>query len=284
MTDAANTYTFAANQLLNVKDLLVCSSDAELKRKLHAGDPVFKNIEGGPATGLPYNMIVYKQAVNPQWVNQVTLGKDFTIRPKHIETAFASFPAFCGDAPAGVDPITSCKHDLAGFFTYIRMFPATNNFDYGSEIKFWQTGFDIVIDKKCWSLANSAAQGFDMNTIQDLTQGLTLADCTYWQNPKENDVLGQFAEYKTAYYFNRGSAPLPLLGARDYAQFSQVLLEKNVLLENPSLAEDPRLTTLIAMWRYMSYGVRNTTGPSIHDIFTGHWTPNAAEAAAGLSA
>lgn len=38
------------------------------------------------------------------------------------------------------------------------------------------------------------------------------------------------------------------------------------------------------MWRYMGYGVNGTTGPSIHDIFTGHWTPNAAEAAAGLVA
>lgn len=38
------------------------------------------------------------------------------------------------------------------------------------------------------------------------------------------------------------------------------------------------------MWRYMSYGVNGTTGPSIHDIFTGNWTPNAAEQAAGLTA
>jgi hypothetical protein len=38
------------------------------------------------------------------------------------------------------------------------------------------------------------------------------------------------------------------------------------------------------MWRYMSYGVGKTTGPSIHDIFTGNWQPNQAEAAAGLSA
>jgi len=33
----------------------------------------------------------------------------------------------------------------------------------------------------------------------------------------------------------------------------------------------------------MSYGVNGTTGPSIHDIFTGHWTPNADETAAGLT-
>lgn len=131
------SYNFASNQLLNVQNGLVCSSDAETKRKLHAGDINFKNIEGGPATGLPYNMVVYKQTVNPQWINQVTLGKDFTIRAKHIETAFASFPAFCGDAPAGVDPVLSCKQDLAGFFTYIKIFAQDKSFDFGSEIKFW---------------------------------------------------------------------------------------------------------------------------------------------------
>lgn len=123
-----------------------------------------------------------------------------------------------------------------------------------------------------------------MQIVSDLTLGLTLSDCTNWQNPQTNDVLGQFAEYKNAYYFARGTNPLPLIGARDYGNFSQVLLEKNVLLENPSFAEDPRLITLIAMWRYMSYGVNGTSGPSIHDIFTEHWTPNTFEAAAGLIA
>ena len=38
-----------------------------------------------------------------------------------------------------------------------------------------------------------------------------------------------------------------------------------------------------AMWSYMSYGRNGSTAPSIHDIFTGHWTPNAFESAAGYS-
>lgn len=69
-----------------------------------------------------------------------------------------------------------------------------------------------------------------MDTVSSLAQGLTLADCTHWKNPLANDVLDQFAEYKNAYYFARGSNPLPLIGAQDYANFSQVLLEKDVLL------------------------------------------------------
>lgn len=129
-TAPTDTYSFSGNTLLRVEKAQVCSSDAEFKRKLRAGDAIFKNIEGGAIANLPYNMVVYKQAVNPNFVNMVTLGKDFTLRQKHIETAFATFPLFCGDAPAGVDPILSCKHDLAGFFTYLRIFPQTNNFDY----------------------------------------------------------------------------------------------------------------------------------------------------------
>lgn len=50
------------------------------------------------------------------------------------------------------------------------------------------------------------------------------------------------------------------------------------------MAEDPRLTACIAMWSYMSYGRNGSSAPSIHDIFTGHWSPNAAESSSGLLA
>lgn len=49
-----------------------------------------------------------------------------------------------------------------------------------------------------------------------------------------NDDIDVFPEYKNAYYFARGTSPFPLIGARDYGQFSQVLLSKKTfLLENP---------------------------------------------------
>jgi hypothetical protein len=32
----------------------------------------------------------------------------------------------------------------------------------------------------------------------------------------------------------------------------------------------------------MGYGLNGSNGPSIHDIFTGHWQPNSAEQAAGF--
>lgn len=38
------------------------------------------------------------------------------------------------------------------------------------------------------------------------------------------------------------------------------------------------------MWGYMSIGRYGSSAPSIHDVMTGHWTPNAAESASGLRA
>lgn len=59
--------------------------------------------------------------------------------------------------------------------------------------------------------------------------------------------------------------------------------EPYILLKFPEYAEDPRMVACIAMWSYMSYGRNGSSAPSIHDIFTGHWSVNAAESAAGYS-
>ncbi len=56
-----------------------------------------------------------------------------------------------------------------------------------------------------------------------------------------------------------------------------------MLAKSPYYVEDPRLLVITAMWSYMGYGLNGSNGPSIHDIFTGHWTPNNAESAAGYS-
>jgi len=56
-----------------------------------------------------------------------------------------------------------------------------------------------------------------------------------------------------------------------------------VLAKSPYYVEDPRLLVITAMRGYIGYGLNSSNGPSIHDIFTGHWTPNAAEQAAGYT-
>lgn len=70
-----------------------------MKRKLAAGKPIYKPIGAGALIGAPYNMAIYKQSVSPNLVSLATIGKDPLMRKQHIETAFASFPLFCGDAP-----------------------------------------------------------------------------------------------------------------------------------------------------------------------------------------
>lgn len=89
----------AANSLLYVKGRTICSTDPEMKRRLAAGKPIYKPIGAGALTNAPYNMAIYKQSVSPNLVSLATIGKDPLMRKQHIETAFASFPLFCGDAP-----------------------------------------------------------------------------------------------------------------------------------------------------------------------------------------
>ena len=70
-------------------------------------------------SNLPYNMVVYKTAIPDQFINLATATRDVTIKKENIETAFASFPLFCGDAALGDDVLSSCKKDIVGFFTYV---------------------------------------------------------------------------------------------------------------------------------------------------------------------
>jgi hypothetical protein len=64
-------------------------------------------------------MINYKLAVQQQFLNVMTTGKDLVVSRFDIETAFASFPLFCGDPNLNEDPVISCKKDLAGFLIYL---------------------------------------------------------------------------------------------------------------------------------------------------------------------
>lgn len=111
-----------------------------------------------------------------------------------------------------------------------------------------------------------------------------LSDCRNWFSADKNDQLGYFPEFANAFYFARGAGPLPLNSASDYGIFSIIMFgDPYILLKQPEYAEDPRMITCIAMWSYMSYGRNGSSAPSIHDIFTGHWTPNSFERAAGYS-
>lgn len=107
--------------------------------------------------------------------------------------------------------------------------------------------------------------------------------CQYWKDPTAPDPNSAAPEYQGAYYFSRGAGPLPLVGPAVYSQFSSLLFgERQVLAKSPYYVEDPRLIVLAAMWSYMGYGQNGSSGPSIHDIFTGHWQTSSTEASAGF--
>jgi len=278
-----DTYAFTASTTLTVTNLQVCSTDAEEKRKFQASTVAFRNVG---TTNYPYNISALKMALPDNWLDFVALARDPIITKAHVESAFASLPAFCNDPVTGEDVRTSCLRDLVGFFTFLKINQKQKTFDFADpSIKFTQTALDSIIDEDCYALENAAKNGF---TAAELAggnfNGKTDVICKQWA-AAVNNPQAQFAEYPNAWYFARGPMPLPLIGARDYGEFSQVFFgKKQTLLQNPALVGDPRLALIVAVRSYMSYGLRDSDGPSVHDIFTGHWTPNADEVAAGLDA
>ena len=113
------------------------------------------------------------------------------------------------------------------------MFNLAPTFDTNAGLVYAQTGFDVIIDKKCWAITNSVENGFALDKVSTASSG-DIYSCSGWRTPNMNDDLDVFPEYKTSYYFARGTSPFPLIGAKDYGQFSQVLLSKKTfLLENP---------------------------------------------------
>jgi len=81
-------------------------------------------------------------------------------------------------------------------------------------------------------------------------------------------------------YFGRGAKPL--LGSREYGEFSKVAYgDVHVLLEDPGLlVRDGWTAFASAIWFYMT---PHPPMPSMHDVVTGRWHPNSFDAAAGRS-
>jgi len=125
-----------------------------------AGNPVFRNINAGANTGLFYNMLVYKAIIPDRLVDLATFGRDKTIKKEHIETAFASFPMFCGDPSETDDKFTSCKKDIAGFLFFLQLRDWTPVATTYQDIEFYQSGLSNVVDDVCYGivLANSEKQ------------------------------------------------------------------------------------------------------------------------------
>jgi hypothetical protein len=214
-------------------------------------------------------------------VNIATPGRDTSIKVEHIETAMASFSKFCGDPSATMLIEASCKADLAGFLTFVNMrdWSATD-----SSTMFASNGFKNTIDEICFQIGVANASNIDVTPYATLLSGKNLETCRAWTNKTTPNSFSQYPENAKAMYFARGCGPIELKGASNYGKFSFLFLgDESILLTQPEYAEDPRILTSIAMYSYMGYGINGSNAPSIHDMFTGYWTPNAAETTAGYS-
>ncbi len=228
-TDSKYTYSFAKTlpEKLKVVNGQVCSDDAEIKRKLAAGKLEFYNIKAGDTnTGLRYNMVVYKTVIPNKFIYQATFGRDVTIKQEHIETAFASFPLFCGDAKEPDDKFVSCMKDIVGFLFFLQMRDWKPNHDLNSDLAYYQSGMKNVLDEKCFAIASAESQMVDISSLAATStslSGKTLNSCKYWTDPTAPDQYSVSPEYLGAYYFSRGAGPLPLIGPELYSKLSLLL-------------------------------------------------------------
>merc|ERR1719210_439162 len=96
---------------------------------------------------------------------------------------------------------------------------------------------------------------------------------TQWENEMYPPQEGQK-------YFGRGAKQLSW--NYNYGPFSLLMTgNKMTFLENPDLILQPEYVLSAAMWFYMT---PQSPKPSMHDVVTGCWTPNANDLAEGRSA
>lgn len=166
--------------------------------------------------------------------------------------AVAQFPMFCGEdygRPA------LCQRELATFFAHTarEVGKETPNDKYPE----WRQSFYFVTESAC-TPANGKSK------------------CNYtstgWSATVWPPVKGQ-------QYFGRG--PLQLSWDYNYAQLSTTIFDdENVLLKNPSLIESSgQYAFTSALWFYMT---PQTPKPSMHEVATNLYKPNAYDKKAGL--
>jgi hypothetical protein len=153
-----------------------------------AGNLSFFNIKYGDNSGLRYNMLVYKTVIPNKFVHLATFGRDSTIRQEHIETAFASFPAFCGDAASTDTKFVSCQKDIVGFLFYLQMRDWKPTIDQNSDLEFYEQGLANVIDDACFAITTANSQMVDISGLTaDQLDNKTLQACKYWKDPTAPD-------------------------------------------------------------------------------------------------
>lgn len=163
--------------------------------------------------------------------------------------AAAKYPAFCNEGDADL-----CKRELATFFAMTTHEVGQEN--PSSSLPMWRQGFYYITEKACTAPYGGSTCDYK-------------SESTVW--PPVSNVQ----------YFGRG--PFQLSWNYNYGAFSTVLDgDITTLLEDPDKVATNGYTAFVsAMWFYMSPSVPK---PSMHEIATKLYVPNASDKAAGLGA
>ena len=176
--------------------------------------------------------------------------------------AVAKFPAFCGEAPAGKNKLQTCGREIATLFAH--MTQETGLVDPSNPNPIWKQGLYHIGEMNCVPGGPGAGSW----------------NCDY----KSTNWSATFYPPKSSVqYYGRG--PIQLSWNYNYGAFSNIFTEskydsKMYLLENPEEAASSGYTAFsAALWFYMT---PQSPKPSMHDVATGLWVPNATDINSGL--
>lgn len=182
--------------------------------------------------------------------------------------AVGKFPKFCMEnnkTLSGMNDIDMCKKELATLFAHFALETSYNSqweVDNNNQIPLWRQGLHFIENVNC--------EGGNLDN----------AGCHYHSHGWANDA---WPNQPNQQYYARG--PIQLAHGYNYGRFSNVFYDggydsKMHLLENPDLVHEDAYTVFSsALWFTMT---PQAPKPSVHDVVTKHFQPNAADIAAGI--
>lgn len=167
--------------------------------------------------------------------------------------AVAKFPYFCNEGTAAeLQADEVCKRELAALMAQFVQETGANTEAWGEK---WKQGLYYFEELGCDS---GSCTGYSLTGPEDFTHEYPCA------------------AGKT--YHGRGAHQLSY--CYNYGPFSYALYGDDRVLKNPDMVIQSWLALASALWFYMTPA---SPKPSMHDVVVGHWVPNAADTAAGLT-
>lgn len=168
--------------------------------------------------------------------------------------AVAKFPYFCNEGTeAETKADEMCKRELAAVMAQFVQETGANTPQWTPPT--WKQGLYFFEELGCSS-----------------------GSCTGYSQSGPADFTREYPCAAGKTYHGRGAHQLSY--CYNYGPFSYSLYGDNRVLTNPDLVTGSWLALASALWFYMTPA---SPKPSMHDVVVGHWVPNAADTATGLS-